>query len=68
MFLSYTKSDSAHSRWVKQLAEYLRASGIEARIDDWYPCRKRLLVGLHRAYDEPPPVGAPPSFRLAPPL
>ena len=36
VFVSYTRTDDAHAAWVKELATFLRANGIEARLDVWY--------------------------------
>lgn len=36
VFVSYTKTDEKHAKWVAQLARGLREKGIEARIDEWY--------------------------------
>ena len=36
VFISYTKTSEAHAAWVKELATFLRANGIEARLDTWY--------------------------------
>lgn len=36
VFVSYTKTDDAHATWVKALASFLRANGIEARLDVWH--------------------------------
>ena len=36
VFVSYTKTDDAHAAWVKGLAAFLRANGIEARLDVWH--------------------------------
>jgi hypothetical protein len=36
VFVSYTRTNDAHAAWVKELAKFLRANGIEARLDVWY--------------------------------
>lgn len=36
VFVSYTRTDDTHAAWVKDLATFLRANGIEARLDIWH--------------------------------
>ena len=36
VFVSYTKTDDNHANWVKDLATYLRANGINSRLDVWH--------------------------------
>lgn len=36
VFVSYTRTSETHAAWVKELATFLRANGIEARLDVWY--------------------------------
>jgi hypothetical protein len=36
VFISYTRTNDAHTAWVKDLATFLRKNGIEARLDSWY--------------------------------
>lgn len=35
VFISYTKTSDAHAAWVQDLAEWLLAHGVEARLDVW---------------------------------
>ncbi|MEW5929747.1 MAG: TIR domain-containing protein [Gemmatimonadota bacterium] len=36
VFVSYTHSSPAHQEWVKDLGEFLRKNGVEARLDVWH--------------------------------
>jgi TIR domain len=36
VFVSYARTDDAHTAWVRELATFLRANGVEARLDAWY--------------------------------
>lgn len=36
VFISYARSTSDHSAWVKTVATYLRTAGIDARLDVWH--------------------------------
>lgn len=41
VFVSYTATDDQHTKWVEELAKFLRSHGIEARLDRWH-----LRVGM----------------------
>lgn len=36
VFISYTRTSPEHAQWVKNLAKFLRANGIDARLDAWH--------------------------------
>ncbi len=36
VFISYTATDDIHMKWVEELGAYLRANGVEARLDRWH--------------------------------
>jgi hypothetical protein len=36
VFVSYTATDDQHTKWVEELAKFLRTCGIEARLDRWH--------------------------------
>jgi hypothetical protein len=36
VFISYTATDDEHTKWVEDIAKFLRSHGIESRIDRWH--------------------------------
>lgn len=36
VFVSYSRTSPEHERWVEKLATFLRANGIDARLDSWH--------------------------------
>jgi hypothetical protein len=36
VFISYTATDDGHTKWVEDLATFLRVHGIESRLDRWH--------------------------------
>jgi hypothetical protein len=36
VFISYTATDDDHTKWVEELAKFLRLHGVESRLDRWH--------------------------------